>query len=492
MSRGAPGVTGAATRGVLWSLAAGSASKVIAVASTLVLARLLVRQELGVAAYAVTFASLFEVLRGLGVGQALIFFPSEDRRMHTAFWLVLANGALLAALALVLAPVASIFFRDPRAAGVIRPLALYFPLLALGQVLDFQLRKDLRFGRRFGPELARSLVRAVVAVGLALLGWSYWSLIAAHVAGAAVWSAALWTRVPWRPRLVFDRSDAKLLLGYGKHLVAVSVLVVIATRADHLAVGRFFGPADLGVYAIAFTLPALLFQASSGLSLVLFPAYARLDRDRDRLRAAALRTLRLVAALFVPAGIGLGLVAEPLVMVVFGPEWRPAIGVLPWLGAWAALQSLTHHFGDVYKAIGEVRILAWLSAITTVLLLPGLLWAGRSGGGLVAIVAVLIAVRAVRLGLDLVVVRSLVGLHPGAALRAVAPALAGAAVMALAVIALDRSTAGLSDLPRLLLLAATGAAVHLGVLAAIDRGLYREVRALLQAASAKPAGVVGT
>ena len=172
MSRGGSGVAGVATRGVLWSLATGSASKVIAVASTLVLARLLGREELGVAAYAVTFAALFEVLRGLGVGQALIFFPSDERRMHTAFWLVLANGFLLAAVALALAPIASTFFRDPRAAGVVRPLALYFPLLALGQVLDFQLRKDLRFGRRFGPELARSLARGGVAVALAIAGWS--------------------------------------------------------------------------------------------------------------------------------------------------------------------------------------------------------------------------------------------------------------------------------------------------------------------------------
>ena len=265
-------IRGAATRGVFWSTVTGGASKVVAAASTLVLARLLDREAFGVAAYALTFTSLLEVLRGLGIAQALIYFPRDERRTQTAFWLIVANSLALGVLALLAAPLFGLFFRDPRATGVIRVLVFYFPLLAMGQVLDVELRKEMRFGKRFVPELTRTLAKAVVAIVLAAIGAGYWSLVAAHVVGAAAWSAALLAIVPWRPRRIFDRAEAKHLFDYGKHMVAVAVLVAISLRADQLVIGRFLGASALGVYTIALALPAFVFQASSGLSQVLFPA----------------------------------------------------------------------------------------------------------------------------------------------------------------------------------------------------------------------------
>ena len=68
---GAATIAGATTRGVFWSATTGAATKVVAGGSTLVLARLLDREAFGVAAYALTFTTLLEVLRGLGIGQAL-------------------------------------------------------------------------------------------------------------------------------------------------------------------------------------------------------------------------------------------------------------------------------------------------------------------------------------------------------------------------------------------------------------------------------------
>ena len=205
----------------------------VAAGSTLVLARLLDREAFGVAAYAITFTSLLEVLRGLGIGQALIFFPRDERRTQTAFWLI-APTACCSGCWRCWRRRWSVSSSATRA----RPPSsvswfFYFPLLALGQVLDVELRKDLRFGRRFGPELARATAKAsdrdrrwpcwAPATG----AW-WWRTSSAP----AVWSAALLMIVPWRPRWSFDRAEAKRLFAYGKHMVAASVLVAISLRAD--------------------------------------------------------------------------------------------------------------------------------------------------------------------------------------------------------------------------------------------------------------------
>jgi PST family polysaccharide transporter len=346
---------------------------------------------------------------------------------------------------------------------------------------DVELRKELRFGKRFVPELTRTLAKAVVAIALAAIGAGYWSLVAAHVVGAAAWSAALLAIVPWRPRRIFDRAEAKHLFDYGKHMVVVAVLVALSLRADQLVIGRFLGASALGVYTIALALPAFVFQASSGVSQVLFPAYAKLGRDRERLRSAALRTLRLAAAVFVPAGAGMGLVAAPLIAVGFGSQWSDATPVLQWMGAWAAITALTQHFGEVYKALGQTRIMTWMQAITTALTVPGLVWVASRGRGLIAIVAVLIAVRLVRLALDLIVMQRLVDLRPAAALRSVAPALVATAIMVVVVLGLGRVIPAWPAAALLTVLVAIGAAVYLGALSILDRGLLDEVRDLLRA-----------
>jgi PST family polysaccharide transporter len=457
---------------------------VVAAGSTLVLARLLDREAFGVAAYAITFTTLLEVLRGLGIGQALIFFPRDEKRTETAFWLMIANGVVLGLIALLAAPLLGLFFRDERAPAVIRTLALYFPLLSLGQVLDVELRKDLHFGRRFGPELTRAVVKAVVAVALAMLGAGYWSLVAAHIVGAAAWSIALFMIVDWRPRWSFDRTEAKKLLDYGKHMVAAAVLVAIGLRADSLAVGRFQGAAALGVYTIAFTLPAFVFQASAGLSQVLFPAYARLDRDRERLRSASLRTLRLAAAVFLPAGAGLGLVAAPLVVVAFGASWSDAAAILPWMGAWAGLSAATQHLGEVYKALGKARVYAWVLAISTVATILGLIAVGRFGWDLVAVVLVLIATRVIRVSLDLMILRRLVDLRFSAVVSAALPATISMLLMSAAVLAARGLVPAWPAWVQLVVLAALGASVYAGSLALLDRGLIAEVRELLRSAIA--------
>ena len=247
-------------------------------------------------------------------------------------------------------------------------------------------------------------------------------------------------------------------------------------------IGRFLGASALGVYTIALALPAFVFQASSGLSQVLFPAYAKLERDRERLRSAALRTLRLAAAVFLPAGAGMAVVAVPLTAVAFGPQWSDAAAVLPWMGAWAAITALTQHFGEVYKALGQTRIMSWMQSITTALTVPGLVWVAREGWGLVAIVVVLIVVRAVRLVLDLIVMHRLVDLRPAAALRSVAPALVATAIMLVAVLGLGRVLPAWPAPALLTVLATVGAAIYVGALTLLDRGLFDEIRDLLRAA----------
>lgn len=478
-----PDLRGAAVRGVLWTYAAVATSKLLALGSTVALARILMREEFGIAIYALTVCALFEFVRGLGVGQALIYLRRSEERTQTAFWLTAIAGFAFGGLMWGLGPVAADFFRDPRAEGVTRALAPYFPIVGLGLVLDSLLRKELRFGRRFLPELARALSKTVVSIALALLGWGYWSLIVGHLAGAAALTLTLWAVVPWRPRLVFDRGEALALLGYGKDMVVIAILATVAYRADHLIVGRYLGPAALGAYAVAVRFPELLVaHTSSMISSVLFPAYAKVESARQRLGELAIESLRIIAAAFVPVAVGLALVAEPLVLGTFGEEWSEAIPLLPWIALYCLLPALTRHLGDALKALGHTRVLVGLSALSATIVLLGMLVVAKSGGGLVEIAAVLAGGALLRSALDLWVARHLLGVRFRAAFGALAPVALSAASMAAVVLFVGRWTGGLGDLGELVALSVVGSVAYIASSLLFQRRVVDDVLGLMRQA----------
>ena len=137
-------------RGAIWSYISRYSGKLLVFVTTFVLARLLIEEDYGVAGYALIVMSFLEVLRGLGIGAALVYFPEEARRTATAFWVAVVVGILLFGLCWLIAPLAGLYFNDARAVPVVRAMGLTFPISALGVVPDALLRKNLAFKRRFG------------------------------------------------------------------------------------------------------------------------------------------------------------------------------------------------------------------------------------------------------------------------------------------------------------------------------------------------------
>jgi lipopolysaccharide exporter len=155
-----------------WAGLSFGATKLAVFGSTLVLARILVPEDFGVVAAAMSIIALFEIGLDLGVGSALIYDQEKGitSRVQTAFTLNVAIAAVLTAVFVVSAPAIAAYFRVPDQVGVFRALAFFLLLRGLGQVHDAVLRRDLDFRRRTVTELVRAAARLGVSIALALLG----------------------------------------------------------------------------------------------------------------------------------------------------------------------------------------------------------------------------------------------------------------------------------------------------------------------------------
>jgi O-antigen/teichoic acid export membrane protein len=185
-----------------------------------------------------------------------------------------------------------------------------------------------------------------------------------------------------------------------------------------------------------------------------------------------------VSLLTVPSAVALFLLAEPLVAVVFGPRWQPAVPVLRALAVYAGVRSLGSYAGDLLKATGRSGLLSRLGLARAVLLVPAMIVGARFGPAGVA--WALAAVTAAYLVVSLAVARRVSGAGAGDMLEAVRPALAGGLALSAVVTLWSRLAGGLHVLPALLGGAALGAAAYLVVVRLLVPRVYEDVLARLR------------
>jgi PST family polysaccharide transporter len=296
-----------------------------------------------------------------------------------------------------------------------------------------------------------------------------------------VWAALLWAVVPWRPSLRLpSRALLGELLSFGRWIVVVNVLSAIVHHADKLFIGRELGSAALGLYQAA----AKVIEVSITVwiwvvSRVLFPAFSRLHARGEALGPAYLRAMRALALVTLPGSVALALLAEPVVVTLFGLAWRDAAPILRALAIYGGLRSLGSSAGDALKASGAAGTLAGLAALKAAILLPAVAFAARRGAPAVATAVAAAALAGLVIDLALVARRMAVGTRAYA--RALAPGVTLALAVGVTTAALEVATRGRPEPLRLALALVAAGAVFAAGAARFEPGLVRAVRERLAA-----------
>jgi O-antigen/teichoic acid export membrane protein len=362
-------------RGMLWAYGAYGGGRAVVLVSTAILARILTPADFGVVALALVFMTFMETVQDLGLTQALIVSsPAEEpARAQTTFIWTITIGAVLALVISALGPLVAQFFGHASLRAIIPVLGLSFFVESLGSTHDSLARKRLDYRVRTVAEAADVLTRGATGITLALLGFGAWALVLGYLVGTAARTVALWALVPFRPRLRYTGEHLGSLVRLGGVLTLVDVGSAFARNLDYLFVGRVLGATSLGLYTIGFRLPELLIMNLSIVAAnVLFPAYSALAKER--MEAGFLLSLRYLAAIVLPIGLGLGLLAHPFVLALFGPHWHRSIDVTHVLVVYAVFSTLNIPAGTIYKVSGRAWILLtvqgpYLAALFTSLLL---------------------------------------------------------------------------------------------------------------------------
>lgn len=377
-----------ALRGFLVSALAFAGNRLLVLATTVVLARLLVPEDFGLVAAGMALILYLEIGLDLGVGAALVYEQEEGvtERVQTAFTLSLLTAVVFTGLGWLSAPAIAAFFHVSGQETLLRVLFCYLLLRGLGQVPDALLRRDLRFGRRGVLDLTRAGTRAAVSVTLAVAGYGAWSIVWGLLAGEAVGTALTWRATGFRPTLRIRRAAVRTLMTFGSAVFALRFVDALATDGDYLVVGNQLGPTQLGYYSLAFRLPELLLlNVFWVFSTVAFPVFARArSAARDAAGSAMLSALRFLTLFGFPLGVSLALLSRDAVLVLFSDRWVAAIAPMALISLAAGVSSVGFASGDLFTALGRPGLLLAYNAPTTALMLTAFVLAAPHGLAAVA------------------------------------------------------------------------------------------------------------
>lgn len=174
-----------------------------------------------------------------------------------------------------------------------------------------------------------------------------------------------------RPSLAGVRTWMPRVLSYTARASGAGVLASLASNLDRLVLLAFISPHDFGLYVVAFSLSRLLMVLQTGVGAVVLPAMVGAGE-------AAAKTLhdRMLVAMFLVVAVAIGgcsLLAEPLLLILYGQEFTGAGLLMTILVIEAAFSCLCQVTAQLFLALGRPSYVSVAQGISFAVTAAGLL-----------------------------------------------------------------------------------------------------------------------
>jgi O-antigen/teichoic acid export membrane protein len=205
--------------------------------------------------------------------------------------------------------------------------------------------------------------RVVFAVGFVALGFGVVGAVMGFVVGDAL-AAAVGTVILYREYYTqFEDADSpepglsRRILEYSVPLTATKAANVLDKKVDTILIGVLLNPIAVGYYIVAKQVSDVVSTPAQSFGFTISPAYSEQKaRDRDT-HAAALyeHALTYILLFYIPASVGLILVAESTVRVVFGADYLPAVPVVQVFAGFVLVNAVNKITNDGLDFLGRAR-----------------------------------------------------------------------------------------------------------------------------------------
>lgn len=316
--------------GLIWNMIGQISNYGLAFVIGVILARKLMPSDYGLVAMPLVFIAIAQCFVDSGFGSALIRkekLTEED--LSTAFYFSLAVG-VIAYLALFLAsPWIAEFYNAPQLEDLLKFSALCTLFGPLSSVQSVQLTRKLDFKTLTKLKVIGQLVSGVIGICMAYTGCGVWSLVIPGIFSSILNILLLYLYVRWLPKASWSSESFHYLWGYGSKMLASALLDKIYTNIYPIVIGKFYTPAQLGLYSRASSYAALPAQNfTSTIQSVTFPVLSKLQNDDEALARNYRKMLRTSAFIIFPIMMLLAALASPFIILLITDKWVSCVILL--------------------------------------------------------------------------------------------------------------------------------------------------------------------
>ena len=319
-----------AVHGAKWSFIDNISNSGVTFLVGLILARLLTPAEYGIMAMIAIFIAVSNTIVDSGFSNALIRKVRIDRvDYNTVFVFNLIVSIVLYILLYTSAPAISLFFKESVLTNVLRVIGLILIVNALGIIPRTILVRGIDFKTQPKVYIISSVSSGLVGVGMAIMGFGVWSLVWQQLSRQILNSLFLWIFCKWIPQWEFSIKSFKEMFGFGYKLLLSGLLDTLYKNIYYVIIGRCYSPAQLGQYSRAEQFN-MIFSSNltSIVQRVSYPVLSSIQEEPERLREAYRQIIKTTMLVTFACMLGLAAVAKPLIIILIGEKWLPAVSFL--------------------------------------------------------------------------------------------------------------------------------------------------------------------
>lgn len=367
------------------SLAGQAISGITGGLLTVGLARLLTNDEYGTLFLALAAISIFKIVSRMGFAKSAARYISDYRETHpdrirtivrTSITYNAVSLLLSVVLLVVSAPLVATALDQPE----LTTLFLLGGLYLIASTATFYVRFVLQGLEHIAASSyihgATNLIKLVAAIGLVAFGFGAAGAFSGYILGYAIAGAVgglyLLAVVSNYDKSESSESDSELrtqLFRYSFPLTLTDAADTLDKQIDTVLIGFFLSPVAVSFYVIAKQVERFLEIPVTALGFTVAPSYSSSVAAGEAEVAARLyrTSLERIFVLYFPIAVGVWLVADPLLPLVFGESYAPAVPVLQLFSVYLLLRAFVSVTDNGLDYLGRAKARSITISVSTVL-----------------------------------------------------------------------------------------------------------------------------
>ncbi len=300
-----------------------------------IIARAIGVEGTGMYFFAIAFTTIFTVVADFGLAPVLTReaakFPEKSQRyLATIFWIKALFG--FAAYLLVVIAV-NVLQYDPmlKTLIMVSGITMFFDNLQNVFSSIFRARRNMLY------ESISIVLSQTITMGIGLVavknGWPLWWLIVAYTVASACTLAFFVTYLRKVygvfPELHFSKREAKQFLLMAIPFAIAGIVGRLYSYSDSIIMSKFLDPVHLGWWSVPYKMTFAFQFIPVALSTSIYPVMSALSlNDSGRMAALFERAWKYLFMVSLPLAFGLGALARPVIIALYGPSYAPSVPVL--------------------------------------------------------------------------------------------------------------------------------------------------------------------